>query len=253
MARKRATASRQMRWLLKKRRQAVRGDTRAQEALRSTVERWTRRANIMLDRLEAHGYTRQAYQSALTFIQSAYGDDETRFQFDLKNPTALYKQAMALNHFFTLETSTITGSRAVDRRRIAAFRERFKNSRAIQQMTNKDIREFFDFLHDTPVGTFLKDTQRYESGDEMDTFMEAMYLHGHEADEITKALAAYQRTKDWAHDHPGVKQPEQERFYFEDLRNYLKGDYDIKWKGFEYTIKKEADASRGKRTSNRRR
>lgn len=236
MARKKSTASKEMRKLLRNRRLANRGDLLAARRLRSTVESWAKRANKMLDRLEAHGFTRQAYESAQNFIKPAFGEDATRFATDLTNSRALYKEAMALNHFFTLESSTISGAMAIQKRRIAAFRAKFKGSEALKKMRNKDILDFFDFLHDNPVGEFLKDNSRYQSGDEMDTYMEAIYVHGISTDAVSKALAAYQRTRNWEIEHPDQEMPEDEKFYLDDLVKYLKGGHKITWNGWKYSI-----------------
>ena len=248
-----------MRQLLRDRRLANRGDARADARFRSTVEQWTARANRMLDILEKHGYTKQAYESALRFIRPAFGEDATRFSTDLTNSRAMYKQALAINHFLTLESSTLKGSRAIERRRVKAFREKFKDSKysgAVKKMKKQDILDFFDFLHDHPTGQFLSESSRFQSGDEMDNFMEAMYIVGRSTDEIDKALAAFTRTDTWNATHPNEIQPVEERFYFDDLLKFLKGGIDIIWNEedeHKFTIKKGKFLKKkyGKKTKHR--
>lgn len=242
MARSKQAASRAMRKLLRDRRKANRGDLKAEQRLRSTVEQWTERANKMLDTLEKHGYTKQAYKSALGFIHAAYGEEENRFATNLTSTKAMYTQAMTLNHFFTLESSTLKGSRAIENRRIKAFREHFladpdnKWSGAVKKMKRKDILDFFDFLHDTPIGEYLADKSKYESGDDMDSFMNAIYGLGLEKDEITKAFAMYVNTENNIQMGTIGELKPKERFYHDDLINYLKGKYTLTFDGSEVTI-----------------
>lgn len=238
MARSRTTASRQMRKLLRDRRKANRGDKLAASRFKSTVDTMTIRANKMLDRLDAHGFTRQAYETAMNYIKPAFGKDATRFSLDLTNSRAMYQQAMAINHFLTLKSSTISGSYDIQKNRIAAFRAKMSESKysgIVKKMKNKDILDFFDFLHDHPAGQFLAESARYQSGDEADAFMLAMYKFDRSTTEIDKALAAYQRTETWdlTHNYP---MPEDEKFEFDKLMSYYKGRYDIKWKGWKYEV-----------------
>lgn len=242
MARSKQAASRAMRKLLRDRRKANRGDKLAEARLLSTVEQWTARANRMLDNLERHGFTKQAYESAQHFIKIAYGDDSNRFSTDLTSSKALYQQAMALNHFFTLETSTVKGSYAVQRRRIKAFREKFKDTKysgVVKKMKNKDIIDFFDFLHDTPVGKFLADRSKYQSGDDMDSFMNAIYGLGIEEDQVTQALTRYIDTKN--HEQEGTldELEEDQIFHYDDLVKFLKGKYKVKFNKGRYKISNE--------------
>lgn len=240
MARSRTTASIQMRKLLRDRRKANRGDELAASRFKSTVDKMTIRANKMLDRLEAHGFTRQAYETAMNYIKPAFGKDATRFSLDLTNSRAMYQQAMAINHFLTLKSSTLSGSYEIQRNRIAAFRAKMSDSEysgVVKTMKNKDILKFFDFLHDHPIGQFLSESARYQSGDEMDTFMQAMFKYDRSTEEIDKALAAYQRTETWdlTHTYP---MPENEKFNMDQLLNYLKGRYDITWDNWKYEVTK---------------
>lgn len=245
MARSKKTASRTMRKLLRDRRLANRGDARAQRRFDSTVEQWTTRANKMLERLEKQGKTRMAYKSAMAFIKPAYGEDATRFATDLHTSRAKYKQALAINHFLTLKTSTLSGQKEVERKRIAAFRESMSDSRysgIVKEMTKKDILDFFDFMEDHPLGQFISEQGRFQSGDEMDTFMEAIFKFHRPTDEIDKALAAYKRTETWTETHPGVPLPESEKFYYDQLIQYLKGGIDVKFgNDWKYITKKPTE------------
>lgn len=242
MARSKKTASQAMRKLLRDRRLANRGDVRAQRRFDSTVEQWTNRANKMLERLEKQGKTRMAYKSAMAFIKPAYGEDATRFSTNLHTSRAKYKQALAINHFLTLKTSTLAGQKEVERKRVAAFRETMSDSRysgIVKEMSKKEILDFFDFMDDHPLGQFIAEQGRFQSGDEMDTFMEAIFKFKRPTDEIDKALAAYKQTETWNETHPGKPMPQSMRFYHDKLIQYLKGGIDVKFNDqWEYITKK---------------
>lgn len=196
----------------------------------------------MLERLEKQGKTRMAYKSAMAFIKPAYGEDATRFSTNLHTSRAKYKQALAINHFLTLKTSTLAGQKEVERKRVAAFRETMSDSRysgIVKEMSKKDILDFFDFMDDHPLGQFIAEQGRFQSGDEMDTFMEAIFKFKRPTDEIDKALAAYKQTETWNETHPGKPMPQSMRFYHDKLIQYLKGGIDVKFNDqWEYITKK---------------
>lgn len=238
MARSKKTASRAMRKLLRDRRLANRGNARAQARFRSTVEQWTARANKQLDRLEAHGKTKQAYRSAMAFIKPAYGEDATRFATDLRNSRAMYNQALAINHFLTLKTSTLSGQAEVERNRIARFQEAMSDSRysgVVKEMSRKEILDFFDFMDDHPLGQFLSESGRFQSGDEMDSFMLAIHRFKRPTEEIDKALAAYKKTETWEDTHR-TPLPEAQKFEHDKLVKYLKGSINVKFHGDDIYI-----------------
>lgn len=220
-----------MKELMRLRKNARKGDKRAINALIRRSEKMAIRANKMLNRLASHGYTKQAYMSAQTFIQSAYGDNADRYKTNLKDIDAIYQQALSIEHFLSLKTSTLSGTKEVENARVAGFRLRFPKMSA--GMSKRDILDFFDFLAEESVDAYLSESSMYSSGDEVDSFLYAVNHEDLEYDAIVEAIERYQET--FANPSPD----ESENFYYDDLQKYLKGEITVKFDGRKVIINKK--------------
>lgn len=219
--------------LLRLRRQALHGNKRSERAFRREFAKQTAIANRMLDRLESAGFTEQAYKSAQNFTRIAY--ESNRFDTELTDMKAMYRQLVAINHFRSLETSTIGGNIAVQKRRIKRFREfthsvdddgNYLYSRELRTMTNAQILDFFSFLHEKPIDTALNSAERYNSGNMLDNF--AMFLGDENADKDTlyKALQRYEASRNGEYEND----PKQ-KLHFDELVKYLRGQISITFNG----------------------
>lgn len=219
-----------MKDLLRLRRKARGGNKRALNALISRHNKLAQRANRMLDVLEKHGRTKQAYASAQGFLYSAYDGETNRFKTNLTDPNAIYQQAIAIEHFLSLKTSTLIGAKRVDDARVAAFRNRFPDNS--KGMSKKQILDFFEFLSNESVDSYLNESSEYQSDDEVDNFLIAMNDVGRTSDEIIEMLDRYNES----FNNPSPNQ--DERFYYDDLVKWFKGGIDIVFEGRKIKITK---------------
>lgn len=241
-----ATRRREMATLLRLRREARKGNKRAQAALNARTQRAVQRANRMLDTLQRHGYENMAYASAMNFIHSAFGANVNRFDSRITDPNAQYQQLIAIEHFLSLKSSTLAGRRRIDDLRVAGFRARFADQ--TRGMSRRQILNFFDFLAEESIDAYLSEAAQYGSGDEVDSFLYALNSEHRQLSEIQRAIELYQEHEA----HPPSN--EEERFYYDDLINYLDGVIDVKF-GKDKTFKVEyrGENARSERRKQKRR
>lgn len=231
--------------MLRLRRQARKGNKRSMNALIKRNKKMAARANRMLDRLEKHGYTKQAYMSAQNFIQAAYGSRSNRYATNLTDPNAIYQQGIAIEHFLSLKTSTLRGTHRVEDLRVAGFRAQFP--KATKGMSKRQILNFFDFLSEESIDAYLSEAGQYESGDEVDSFLYAVNEEERQLSEIVKAVEKYRE------DFINPPQDGSERFYHDDLVKYLKGGIDIMWDdNNQFHIVARGERAKPKRRSRRK-
>lgn len=217
MRRGSATRKRSMKETMRLRREARRGNPEALQRLQAKSVLMARRANKMLDLLQKAGLTKQAYRAAQTFTSPAYGS--TRYSENLTDVDAMYQQLLSIEHFLSLRTSTIAGSREVENERISTFRERYKRA---QNMTRRQIVDFFDFLDDENVSDFIDEEGYYESKYSVDDFLYITSEVGRSKDRVKQAIGLYMERRD----NPLYN--DKQKFYYDDLINYLHGGIDFR-------------------------
>lgn len=217
MRRGSATRKRSMKETMRLRREARRGNPEALQRLQAKNALMARRANKMLDLLQKAGLTKQAYRAAQTFTNPAYGS--TRYSENLTDVDAMYQQLLSIEHFLSLRTSTIAGSKEVENERISTFRQRYKRA---QNMTRRQILDFFDFLDDENVSDFIDEEGYYESKYSVDDFLYVTNEVGRSKDRIKQAIGLYMERRD----NPLYN--DKQKFYYDDLINYLHGGIDFR-------------------------
>lgn len=217
MRRGSATRKRSMKETMRLRREARRGNPEALQRLQAKSALMARRANKMLDLLQKAGLTKQAYRAAQTFTSPAYGS--TRYSENLTDADAMYQQLLSIEHFLSLRTSTIAGSKEVENERISTFRQRYKRA---QNMTRRQILDFFDFLDDENVSDFIDEEGYYESKYSVDDFLYITNEVGRSKDRVKQAIGLYMERRD----NPLYN--DKQKFYYDDLINYLHGGIDFR-------------------------
>lgn len=217
MRRGSTTRKRSMKETMRLRREARRGNPEALQRLQAKNVLMARRANRMLDLLQKAGLTKQAYRAAQTFTNPAYGS--TRYSENLTDVDAMYQQLLSIEHFLSLRTSTIAGSKEVENERISTFRQRYKRA---QNMTRRQILDFFDFLDDENVSDFIDEEGYYESKYSVDDFLYVTNEVGRSKDRIKQAIGLYMERRD----NPLYN--DKQKFYYDDLINYLHGGIDFR-------------------------
>lgn len=217
MRRGSATRKRSMKETMRLRREARRGNPEALQRLQAKSVSMARRANKMLDLLQKAGLTKQAYRAAQTFTNPAYGS--TRYSENLTDVDAMYQQLLSIEHFLSLRTSTIAGSKEVENERISTFRQRYKRA---QNMTRRQIVDFFDFLDDENVSDFIDEEGYYESKYSVDDFLYVTNEVGRSKDRVKQAIGLYMERRD----NPLYN--DKQKFYYDDLINYLHGGIDFR-------------------------
>lgn len=211
------TRKRSMKETMRLRREARRGNPEALQRLQAKNALMARRANKMLDLLQKAGLTKQAYRAAQTFTNPAYGS--TRYSENLTDVDAMYQQLLSIEHFLSLRTSTIAGSKEVENERISTFRQRYKRA---QNMTRRQILDFFDFLDDENVSDFIDEEGYYESKYSVDDFLYITNEVGRSRDRVKQAIGLYMERRD----NPLYN--DKQKFYYDDLINYLHGGIDFR-------------------------
>lgn len=217
MRRGSTTRKRSMKETMRLRREARRGNPEALQRLQAKNVLMARRANRMLDLLQKAGLTKQAYRAAQTFTNPAYGS--TRYSENLTDVDAMYQQLLSIEHFLSLRTSTIAGSKELENERISTFRQRYKRA---QNMTRRQILDFFDFLDDENVSDFIDEEGYYESKYSVDDFLYVTNEVGRSKDRIKQAIGLYMERRD----NPLYN--DKQKFYYDDLINYLHGGIDFR-------------------------
>lgn len=217
MRRGSVTRKRSMKETMRLRREARRGNPEALQRLQAKSVLMARRANKMLDLLQKAGLTKQAYRVAQTFTSPAYGS--TRYSENLTDVDAMYQQLLSIEHFLSLRTSTITGSKEVENERISTFRQRYKRA---QNMTRRQILDFFDFLDDENVSDFIDEEGYYESKYSVDDFLYVTNEVGRSKDRVKQAIGLYMERRD----NPLYN--DKQKIYYDDLINYLHGGIDFR-------------------------
>lgn len=217
MRRGSVTRKRSMKETMRLRREARRGNPEALQRLQAKSVSMARRANKMLDLLQKAGLTKQAYRAAQTFTNPAYGS--TRYSENLTDVDAMYQQLLSIEHFLSLRTSTIAGSKEVENERISTFRQRYKRA---QNMTRRQIVDFFDFLDDENVSDFIDEEGYYESKYSVDDFLYVTNEVGRSKDRVKQAIGLYMERRD----NPLYN--DKQKFYYDDLINYLHGGIDFR-------------------------
>lgn len=217
MRRGSVTRKRSMKETMRLRREARRGNPEALQRLQAKSVLMARRANKMLDLLQKAGLTKQAYRVAQTFTSPAYGS--TRYSENLTDVDAMYQQLLSIEHFLSLRTSTITGSKEVENERISTFRQRYKRAK---NMTRRQILDFFDFLDDENVSDFIDEEGYYESKYSVDDFLYVTNEVGRSKDRVKQAIGLYMERRD----NPLYN--DKQKFYYDDLINYLHGGIDFR-------------------------
>lgn len=217
MRRGSVTRKRSMKETMRLRREARRGNPEALQRLQAKSVSMARRANKMLDLLQKAGLTKQAYRAAQTFTNPAYGS--TRYSENLTDVDAMYQQLLSIEHFLSLRTSTIAGSKEVENERISTFRQRYKRA---QNMTRRQILDFFDFLDDENVSDFIDEEGYYESKYSVDDFLYVTNEVGRSKDRVKQAIGLYMERRD----NPLYN--DKQKFYYDDLINYLHGGIDFR-------------------------
>lgn len=217
MRRGSATRKRSMKETMRLRREARRGNPEALQRLQAKSLVMARRANKMLDLLQKAGLTKQAYRAAQTFTNPAYGS--TRYSENLTDVDAMYQQLLSIEHFLSLRTSTIAGSKEVENERISTFRQRYKRA---QNMTRRQILDFFDFLDDENVSDFIDEEGYYESKYSVDDFLYITNEVGRSKDRVKQAIGLYMERRD----NPLYN--DKQKFYYDDLIDYLHGGIDFR-------------------------
>lgn len=214
MARRRLTASNELRRLLRQYRRAQGGSQRSLASLQSTARQLVNRANRQLDALERHGYTEGAYASATSYTQIMNGTDRFAIAPNM-SPRDLYRLSREINHFLTLRTSTVSGTQALNRERIRTFRSQILDQTGIK-MTNQQILSFFKFLKERPVSRLLDSVGHYES-EEIVSSLARHLIDNESRDEILALLDVYWETQ---------KDPQRDdvQIHYDDLLHYLKHD-----------------------------
>lgn len=119
---------------------AVLGDSEAYEELVARNKELATKANRRMTNLEKAGYTRWAYNRAITHIESIDGRGARRFNRNLTDIVDLQMNIMEMSKFINSDTSTVPGNRAIDISTINSFRDKGV------KIAKVDIDAFFDIL-----------------------------------------------------------------------------------------------------------
>lgn len=106
-------------------------------------------ANRRLTNLEKAGFTRWAYNRAMTHIQSIDGEGAKRFNKNLTGVVDLQLNIMEMSKFINSSSSTVAGNRAIDKDIISAFRDKgldVDGQTKYIKIRNADIDAFIDII-----------------------------------------------------------------------------------------------------------
>ena len=111
---------------------ATRGETKeiresALSELQGRNKALARRANIQLSKLEKAGYTRWAYNRAMSHIETTRGNGFSRFSGNSSDFSELKDLAWnirEMSNFFRSKQSTVGGNREIDREILESFRSK---------------------------------------------------------------------------------------------------------------------------------
>lgn len=149
-------------------------------------EKLARRANARLRRLEKAGRAFWAYDSATVYTQKAYG--KNRFPQSPRNMSerAQRRNLREIQKFLGLRTSTVSGSRAVEKQIVDTFRSGKHNFQIA------DKRDFFNFLSSS---VFKDISNRTMDSERLIEFYDRMSSEqGADLDTITDALEEWQKS-----------------------------------------------------------
>lgn len=195
--------------LRKLRTKAAKGDKHALKTLHAENRRLARIANRRLLELEKSKMDYYAYDRAIFYTKAKY--KTKRFSVSekkLKTPAVLFEQLSELSLFLNRESSTVSGQRAIEDRRIFTLEHdwgyKFKDrSSAV---------EFLKFLGNESVASITKGLTKKYSGDITDIIHGAFEHPDFDKDTALRKFEAYQ----------------QGDLYYDDLVQYFEQFNDVK-------------------------
>lgn len=179
-------------------------------------------ANKRLGNLEKKGYTQYAYNLAVDDIANMGGNAKNpRYIFSpTDNRRENYEILMSIRTFLSKKTSTVTGQKDVERKRIAKFREMLKletNPLKKGYIKNSKIVEFLQYIGKMPVRNTL-DLQNHKISSEIVELLHGKFEQNSALmDEIEEIFSFYILNQD----KPEILL-ENEKIHFDDLMKYLR-------------------------------
>lgn len=179
-------------------------------------------ANKRLERLEKNDYTYYAYELAMDYITHVNPPlSSNRYMWDPSSMEANYETLMSMRTFVSKRTSTLTGQRAVERQRLAAFRELLNlsdNPRQKGYVTNRELRNFLDVLGNQPIRNTLSEVGKGMSGELVELLFGHVQANNGLKKEILDAFEFYR----YSESHPEDFISKKARLTYTELVDYLK-------------------------------
>lgn len=209
-----------------------RGDFGAAIIIGRINNRLAQTANRRLKALEKHGYTGNAYQFVRGFVNIANnkksspqenpkirfsllggeGDDE---DFTYKE---MARQIDYMRAFLRMQTSTIAGNKAIEKKRFDTFRNNAKFNDVFGFWSDRKLRKFLKFLGKNNVGDFTQNTPD-QSEDLVEMLAGAYKEVGlNQLEELIDIWQSYEN---------GTAK-DNDRLYYDELVNMLKNPETIK-------------------------
>ena len=149
--------------------------------------RYARVANERLRNLEKAGRDFWAYDVAVDYTQKAHGRNRFNQSQQWKGTVkGLVSEIQELSKFLNLETSTVRGQHAVDRRIIKIFRDEKHGLKL------NDPRVFFDFLNSAQ---YKKLANKGITSEQLQEFFDRSTDDNYELDEIYDLLDEFEKTE----------------------------------------------------------
>lgn len=197
--------------LRKLRTKAARGDKRALKTLRSENKRLAKIANRRMLELEKHKMDYYAYDRAAFYTKEKY--KSKRFSVSekkLNSPKLLFEQLSEMSLFIGRESSTVSGQRAIEDRRIETLAN---DPRWGYVFSNRDSAvEFLRFLGNKSVSSITKGLTKKYSGDITDIIYGAFEHEDFDKNEALTKFEKYQSGE----------------LYYDDLVQYFTQFNDVK-------------------------
>lgn len=156
---------------------------------RTEAEKYYRKiaktANSRLSALEKAGRAFWAYDMATLFTSRAYGKKRFRYSPAKMTDKSLARATKEIERFLYAESSTVRGSKAIDKKIISTFRE--KHDFAIS-----NEREFFNFLSSEDYKNLVG---KNISSEFLIDFYDRSTEEGKTIDEILEALDKFKRNE----------------------------------------------------------
>lgn len=155
--------------------------------LNSIRLRYARVANERLRNLEKAGRDFWAYDVAVDYTQKAYGRNRFNQSQQWKGTVkGLVSEIQELSKFLNMETSTVRGQHAVDRRIIKTFRDEKHGLKL------NDPRVFFDFLNSAQYKNLAN---KGITSEQLQEFFDRSTDDNYELDEIYDLLDEFEKTE----------------------------------------------------------